>query len=52
MKIGGADLAEDLKRIEAVLALLGGDGQNLCVDANGRFDSHDRARVRRRHRAV
>ena len=38
MKIGGADLAADLKRIEAVLALLGGNGQNLCVDANGRFD--------------
>src|SRR3989304_5799338 len=36
--IGGADLATDLKRIEAVLALLGGNGQNLCVDANGRFD--------------
>jgi D(-)-tartrate dehydratase len=37
MKIGGAPLAEDLKRIEAVLAIVG-DGENLCVDANGRFD--------------
>ena len=37
MKIGGAPLAEDLKRIEAVLKIVG-DGQNLCVDVNGRFD--------------
>jgi D(-)-tartrate dehydratase len=36
-KIGGASLAEDIKRIEAVLKLLG-PGQKLCVDANGRFD--------------
>nr|WP_279493388.1 mandelate racemase/muconate lactonizing enzyme family protein [Actinocrispum wychmicini] len=38
IKIGGADLAEDLKRIEAVLEVLGGDGSRLAVDANGRFD--------------
>src|SRR5690242_18372303 len=38
MKIGGAPLAEDLKRIEAALAVVDGDGQRLCVDANGRFD--------------
>jgi L-alanine-DL-glutamate epimerase-like enolase superfamily enzyme len=38
MKIGGAPLFDDRRRIEAVLALLGGDGQRLCVDANGRFD--------------
>lgn len=37
IKIGGASLAEDIKRIEAVLALLG-PGQDLAVDANGRFD--------------
>jgi L-alanine-DL-glutamate epimerase-like enolase superfamily enzyme len=37
MKIGGAPLAEDLKRIEAVLAVVG-TGQKLAVDANGRFD--------------
>jgi len=37
MKIGGAPLAHDLERIEAVLKLLPGGG-NLCVDANGRFD--------------
>ena len=37
MKIGGASLAEDCKRIEAVLGLLG-PGQRLAVDANGRFD--------------
>ena len=38
MKIGGATLDEDRARIEAVLALLGGDGARLAVDANGRFD--------------
>jgi L-alanine-DL-glutamate epimerase-like enolase superfamily enzyme len=37
MKIGGAPLAEDLRRIEAVLELLG-PGERLAVDANGRFD--------------
>jgi D(-)-tartrate dehydratase len=37
MKIGGAPLAEDQRRIEAVLAELG-PGQRLAVDANGRFD--------------
>src|SRR5207247_6143304 len=37
IKIGGASLAEDLKRIEAVLGLLG-PGQELAVDANGRFE--------------
>ena len=38
MKIGGADLAEDLRRIEAVLDVLDGDGSRLAVDVNGRFD--------------
>ena len=37
MKIGGASLAEDCTRIESVLQLLG-PGQQLAVDANGRFD--------------
>jgi L-alanine-DL-glutamate epimerase-like enolase superfamily enzyme len=37
MKIGGAPLAEDLSRIEAVLKVVG-DGSHLAVDANGRFD--------------
>jgi L-alanine-DL-glutamate epimerase-like enolase superfamily enzyme len=37
MKIGGAPLAEDQRRIESVLSILG-PGQRLCVDANGRFD--------------
>src|SRR3954469_8803024 len=37
MKIGGAPLAEDQRRIESVLSMLG-KGQRLCVDANGRFD--------------
>ncbi len=37
MKIGGAPLQEDLRRIEAVLDVLE-PGQQLAVDANGRFD--------------
>lgn len=37
MKIGGADLATDRRRIEAALDVLG-PGQQLAVDANGRFD--------------
>jgi L-alanine-DL-glutamate epimerase-like enolase superfamily enzyme len=37
MKIGGAPLDVDLRRIESVLEIVG-DGQNLAVDANGRFD--------------
>ncbi len=37
MKIGGASLDEDRRRIEAVLAVVG-EGRNLCIDANGRFD--------------
>lgn len=37
MKIGGAPLDEDLRRIESVLKLLKSPDQ-LAVDANGRFD--------------
>ncbi len=37
MKIGGAPLADDIARIEAVLEVVG-DGARLAVDANGRFD--------------
>jgi D(-)-tartrate dehydratase len=37
MKIGAVPLAEDMKRIEAVLGLVGA-GQNLAVDVNGKFD--------------
>ena len=37
MKIGGASIAEDAARIEAVLAEIGSQAQ-LAVDANGRFD--------------
>jgi L-alanine-DL-glutamate epimerase-like enolase superfamily enzyme len=37
MKIGGAALETDRRRIEAVLAILP-DGCSLAVDANGRFD--------------
>ncbi len=37
MKIGGAPIDEDRRRIEAVLAEIDGRGR-LAVDANGRFD--------------
>jgi len=37
MKIGGAPLAGDVRRIEAVLGVLP-SGAKLAVDANGRFD--------------
>jgi L-alanine-DL-glutamate epimerase-like enolase superfamily enzyme len=37
MKVGAVPLQEDIRRIEAALEIVG-DGQNLCVDANGRFD--------------
>ena len=37
MKIGGAPLAADLERIDAVLEVLP-EGSRLAVDANGRFD--------------
>ena len=39
MKIGGASLDEDKRRIEAVLTEIGSEAQ-LAVDANGRFDLH------------
>ena len=37
MKIGGASLADDLKRIDAVIKVVGSPDK-LAVDANGRFD--------------
>lgn len=37
IKIGGASLDTDLRRIEAALEIAG-DGANLAVDANGRLD--------------
>ena len=37
MKVGGVPLAEDLKRIEAVLKIVGA-GDRLAVDVNGKFD--------------
>ncbi len=37
MKIGGESLADDLRRIEAVIELVG-EGSRVAVDANGRFD--------------
>jgi D(-)-tartrate dehydratase len=44
MKVGLVPLADDLRRIEAVLAVLGGDGARLCVDVNGRFDLEEAIR--------
>jgi L-alanine-DL-glutamate epimerase-like enolase superfamily enzyme len=37
MKIGGESLEDDLRRIEAVLEVVGA-GEHLAVDVNGRFD--------------
>lgn len=37
MKIGGASIADDLRRIESALQVAG-EGDRLAVDANGRFD--------------
>jgi L-alanine-DL-glutamate epimerase-like enolase superfamily enzyme len=39
IKIGGAPLAEDMKRIEAVLKVV--SANDLAVDANGRFELAD-----------
>jgi len=38
IKVGGADIKEDMRRIEAVLEVVL-DGQSLAIDANGRFDA-------------
>src|SRR5664279_243900 len=38
MKIGGVSLKDDIQRIEAALKVVGGKGENLCVDVNGRYD--------------
>ncbi len=40
MKVGGAPVAEDCRRIEAVLRVLGTE-HRLAVDANGKFDRPD-----------
>jgi L-alanine-DL-glutamate epimerase-like enolase superfamily enzyme len=45
IKIGGVPLDDDLRRIEAALELLGGDGSRLAVDANGRFELDEAIRV-------
>lgn len=37
LKIGGTDLADDMRRIEAVIGVTG-DASKVLVDANGRFD--------------
>jgi len=40
MKVGGLPLDEDLRRIEAVLTVVGG-GEHLAVDANAKFSRDD-----------
>ncbi|MBX3498476.1 MAG: mandelate racemase/muconate lactonizing enzyme family protein [Alphaproteobacteria bacterium] len=40
MKIGGVPLADDLRRIEAVLKIVG-KGERLAVDVNGRYELKD-----------
>ncbi len=37
MKVGGDSIDEDLRRIDAALSVVG-NGENLCVDANARFE--------------
>ncbi|HXV10004.1 MAG TPA: enolase C-terminal domain-like protein [Burkholderiales bacterium] len=37
IKVGGASIPEDVKRVEAALAVVG-SGERLAVDANGAFD--------------
>lgn len=43
MKVGGVPLEEDLKRIEAVIDVVG-SGENLMVDVNGRFNLEEAIR--------
>jgi L-alanine-DL-glutamate epimerase-like enolase superfamily enzyme len=44
MKVGLVPLEEDLRRIEAALAVLDHDGSRLCVDVNGRFSLEEAIR--------
>ena len=46
IKIGGADIVVDQARIEAALEIAG-SGNQLCVDANARFDPFDACRYAR-----
>lgn len=43
MKIGGAGLREDLRRVESVVDIVG-DAGRVAVDANGRFDRPEATR--------
>jgi D(-)-tartrate dehydratase len=43
MKVGGLPLAEDMRRVEAVLAVVG-SGDRLAVDANCRFERDEALR--------
>ncbi len=46
LKIGGESQVDDLKRIEAVIKIVGA-GKNVAVDANGRFDLNTAIRYAR-----
>jgi len=46
MKVGGLSLDEDLRRLEAVLEIVG-SGEHLAVDANCRFDRAEALRYAR-----
>ena len=49
IKVGGATIPEDVKRVEAALEVVAGS-RNLAVDANGAFDRAARWPTRRRSR--
>ncbi len=51
MKVGGLPLDEDLRRLEAVLKVVG-SGERLAVDANCKFDRAEALRLRRGARAL
>ena len=51
IKIGGAQLADDIKRIEAVFGLLE-RGMSLAVDGNGTFDRDKTIAISRRAQAL
>jgi len=46
MKVGAVPLDEDIRCIEAVFDVLGGDGSGLAVDDNGRLDLETAIRFR------
>ncbi len=51
MKVGGLPLADDLRRLEAVLDVVG-SGDRLAVDANCKFDRDEALALRQGARAI